>query len=73
MPPANPKELTADEVALLVVAARLTDLVKAYADHPTFTEEIQFYWNQKIGKQEMVRSLWSCQSCLTNTCLDRHQ
>jgi hypothetical protein len=51
----NPSELTADEVTLLVVAARLAALVKEYAELPPLTEEIQFFWDGKIGREEMVR------------------
>ena len=51
----NPSELTADEVMLLVVAARLATLVKEYAELLPLTEEIQFFWDGKIGREEMVR------------------
>ena len=51
----NPSELTADEVTLLVVAAWLAALVKEYVELPPLTEEIQFFWDGKIGREEMVR------------------
>ena len=53
----NPSHLTADEVTLLVVAARLDALVKKYAELPTFTEEVQTFWDEKIARQEMVHIL----------------
>ena len=51
----KPSELTTDEVMLLVVAAWLATLVKEYAELPPLTEEIQFFWDGKIGREEMVR------------------
>ena len=53
----SPSHLTADEVTLLVVAARLDALVKEYAELLTFTEGVQTFWDEKIVRQEMVRIL----------------
>ena len=50
----KPSELTTDEVMLLVVAAWLATLVKEYAELPPLTEEIQFFWDGKIEREEMV-------------------
>ena len=53
----SPSHLTADEVTLLVVAAWLDALVKEYVELPTFTEEVQTFWDEKIARQEMVHIL----------------
>jgi hypothetical protein len=57
MPPKQLHKLTTDEVALLVVAARLAEIVKAHAELSPLSNEVQVFWNTKIGLDEMVRSL----------------
>jgi hypothetical protein len=46
--------LTADEAALLPIAARLDLIVKAYAALPPLSEQMQDFWNQKVAL-ELVR------------------
>jgi hypothetical protein len=52
MPPKQLHKLTTDEVALLVIAARLVEIIKAHAELSLLSNEVQVFWNRKIGLDE---------------------
>jgi hypothetical protein len=54
MPRKGPRELTQDEVKLLIVAAKLMGALQAWAECPLAADQ-QVYWDAK-AREELVRA-----------------
>jgi hypothetical protein len=63
-------KLTQNEISLLVIAAKLLDILKERADHPPPVEQHAF-WDDKVDEEVVRRNILSYQLKLTISLLAR--